>query len=131
MKKLIVGISFFFFTSAVFSQEITTPSPPLTKQDYLQKSKRQKTGGFILLGVGATMIAIAAPGTVSFDVVPVLAIGGSAAVLGSIPLFIAAGKNKRRAKAMTAYFDMQQIPTTLPATVLKHSYPAVTLRLNL
>jgi len=38
----------------------------------MTKSKNQKTGAFILLGVGITMITIAAPREVTFDVLPTL-----------------------------------------------------------
>lgn len=42
-------------SAASFSQQTTNPSPVLTKQDYLQKSKTQKTVGWILLGGGVVI----------------------------------------------------------------------------
>lgn len=128
MKNLIFAFAFFSLISAGYSQE-TTPSPTITKQDYLQKSKNQKTAAWILLGAGATMIAIAAPGNVSLDIVPVLAVGGGAAVLGSIPLFIAAGKNKRRALAMTANLSIQRTSLVLYSGP-PSSHPAISVKLT-
>jgi len=128
MRKLFILFLLFVIRPTVYSQE--APIPELTKEDYLQKSKGQKTAAWILLGAGATLIAIAAPGNVSFDILPVLAIGGSAAIIGSIPLFIAAGKNKRRAMAMTVNFNIQQTPANLYAGLLKHSLPGISVKLN-
>ena len=92
----------------------------------LQKSKKQKTAAWVLLGGGAGL-AIAGMSIISKDASndlsadlttiftlgfvapekqkhsaagPILAIAGSAAMLGSIPLFISAGKNKRKASLM-------------------------------
>ena len=118
-----------FITSAVFSQQ-TTSEKPLTKQDYLQKSKSQRTAAWILLGAGTTMIAIAAPGNVSFDILPVLAIGGGAAVLGSIPLFIAAGRNKRKAMTISSYIELQHNSAVTYRGLTAVSFPALALKLR-
>ncbi|RYZ25554.1 MAG: hypothetical protein EOO10_17975 [Chitinophagaceae bacterium] len=126
---MLVLLSFLVIASAVYGQD-TTLSRPLTKLDYLQKSKSQKTAAWVLLGAGGTLIAIAAPGNVSFDILPVLAIGGSAAIIGSIPLFIAAGKNKRRALAMTANFNIQHTPITTYPGLSKRSFPGISVKLN-
>jgi hypothetical protein len=129
MKKLVVSFSFLLVISASYSQE-NSPARTLTEQDYLQKSKSQKTAAWILLGAGATMIAIVAPGDISLDIVPVLAVGGTAAVIGSIPFFIAAGKNKRRAMTMTAELNIQQTPVILYTAVSKRSHPGISVKLN-
>lgn len=99
--------------------------------DYLQKSKNQKTAGFILLGTGVTAFAIAAPGNVSFDILPVLVIGGGMATLGSIPLFIASGKNKRKAKAATSFLKMETTPVIQHASFVSRSYPALSVKIRL
>ena len=89
----------------------------------LQKSKKQKTAAWLLLGSGAGL-AIAGMSIISHDASkdlsadlttiftlgfvapekqkhsaagPILAIAGTGAMLGSIPLFISAGKNKTKA----------------------------------
>jgi hypothetical protein len=85
---------------------------PVTKQDFLQKSKKQRTAGIILLAGGGTVtiigITIAAQHFDLFDLeerdetleTVLIAVGG-AAMLGSIPLFVSAKKNKRTAMSMS------------------------------
>ena len=74
----------------------------------LQKSKKQKTTAWILLGGGAGIVATAVIITLSdgflslFDQKKdnnrgVLLAAGGAVMLGSIPFFIASGNNKRKA----------------------------------
>lgn len=109
MRKMISLAVLLAVAVISFSQQ-TEPSSVLTKQDYLQKSKSQRTSAFILLGTGAALLAVAAPGNVSFDILPILVIGGGAAIVGSIPLFIASGKNKKRAMNMSFRFQEIQLP---------------------
>jgi len=101
----------------------------LSKEDYLKKSKSQKTAAWIMLGTGAASLAIAAPGEVSFDVLPALVIGGGGLVAGSIPLFIASGKNKR--KAMNMSFRFQQIQLPQGSGFAEKKIPSLNLKLNL
>ena len=54
------------------------------------------------------MFAIDAPGNVFFDAFGTLVVVGAAATLGSIPLFIASGKDKRR--AMNLSFTSETAP---------------------
>ena len=86
------------------------------KQYYLAKSKNQKTIAWVLLGGGVAMTSIGIilarnkiahekdPITALLDIAGVNTIGyyvlssfGVAATLGSIPLFIASARNKRKA----------------------------------
>ena len=114
-----------------FYQQTTTISP-LTKSDYLTKSKHQKTAAWIMLGAGAAMFAIAAPGDVSFDAAGVLVIGGAALVLGSIPLFIATSRNKKKALYATAFFKMEKTPPlAVQRGFAETLFPAVSLHLTL
>lgn len=77
----------------------------------LQKSQKQKTTSFILLGGGACIAALAyiiasadPIGTVTDEKkstnLGVLLASGGAVMLSSIPFFIASGKNKRKANLM-------------------------------
>lgn len=113
------------------SAQQTETKAPLTKADYLSKSKSQKIGGFVLLGIGVVCIGIAAPGNVSFDALPILVIGGAGCIVGSIPLFLAAGRNKRKANAMSAYIEMQSEPVVQQGSVHRTLYPAISVRLGL
>lgn len=128
MKKMISLAMLLAVVVTSFSQQ-TESSPVLTKQDYLQKSKSQRTSAFILLGTGAALLAVAAPGNVSFDILPILVIGGGAAIVGSIPLFIAAGKNKRR--AMSLSFKNETVPLPQPGGFANQSALSVTINIGL
>ena len=95
--------------------------------DYLQKSKKQKKTGLIFLVAGAGLIitsAIIPKGELVDDGICIGAycsdkykndgikaafgISGIASMLGSIPFFIASGKNKKRSVSMS--FKNQKIP---------------------
>lgn len=101
----------------------------LTKEDYLKKSKNQKTAAWIMLGAGAGCLAIAAPGEVSFDVLPALVIGGGGLIVGSIPLFIASRKNQK--KAMSMSFRFQQIQLPQGSGFAEKKIPSLNLKLHL
>ena len=115
------------FATVTKSQQ-STPTNERTKADYLKISKTQKTAGFVLLGIGAVCFAIAAPGNVSFDVLPALVIGGGAAALGSIPLFIASGRNKRKAASIA--LKNQFIPRMNNPGLMNRAIPSVSLKIN-
>ena len=121
---------FLAITSSSFGQD-STASKPSTREDYLQKSANQKTGAWILLGAGAAVIAISAVSNTDLDILPVLVIGGGAAVLGSIPLFIAARKNKKRGLAMTANLEIQRSPVLTYLGASKPFSPGISIRLTL
>ncbi len=122
-----------------------SPQPILTKDEYLKKSKSQKTGAIILISAGGAAaiagMAIAAddlgddlgglfdPNYQEADsddtVSGILFFGGVAAMLGSIPLFVSSRKNKKR--AMTISF--QNIPSTQiqKTMVMKKAVPSITV----
>ena len=127
MKNIVVCSLLIFYSVTLCGQETTANKSP-SKQNYLQKSKRQRTTAWILLSTGITMIAVAAPGDVSFDILPVLVIGGGASVLGSIPIFIAAGRNKRKAMNISTSLELQRYHNyTMNKAV---QFPTLTLNLN-
>lgn len=130
MKKILFCSMLLIITSASFSQQ-TNPSQPLTREEYLKKSKSQKTGAWIFLGVGAAMFAIAAPGNVSFDVLGTIVVVGTIATIVSIPLFIASARNKRKAKAAAAFLKFEKNHSIQQTGITLHSYPALSLKINL
>ena len=114
MKKLIVFFLFIVLSGRSFSQQINPP-PPLSKQDYLQKSKKQRTAGRVLLATGAALIATAfiipkgdsvnngiTVGVWSSQeyendgIKTAFLIAGAASSLGSIPFFIASSKSQKK-----------------------------------
>jgi len=130
MKQAFIFILLIIVAANSFSQD-STANVPATKTDYLKKSKGQKTAAWIMLGAGVAMFAIAAPGDVSFDAAGVLVVAGSALVLGSIPLFIAASKNKKKAKAASAFFKMETSPVIHHSSIANKTYPVVSIRISL
>ncbi len=56
MKKIIIFSLLLTVSIASFSQQTTTVTPAVTKTDFQQKSKRQKTVTRILLGAGGALI---------------------------------------------------------------------------
>jgi hypothetical protein len=130
MRKLSLCMLFLVVTLPLFSQQTTSPDS-LTKQDYLQRSKSQKTTAFIFLGLGTTLIAIAAPGTIPFDTLPVLAGGVAISIISSTTLFLAAGRNKRKARQLAALLELKQnsLKTYLGTTA--RSYPALSITVSL
>ena len=105
-----------------FNQQVEEPKMELTKQEYLKKSKSQKTAGRILLGgggilIGAGLLTNLSNGlgnlfveesqkNSSGDIFTVL---GIISIAGSIPLLISAGKNKRKALSLSVKNQPSQV----------------------
>ena len=116
-----------------------------TKDDYLTKSKHQKTAAWIMLGggwgLGIAGVVVGFNGTVDllsgqFDKAGnnigaggILIIASGAAMLGSIPLFIAAGKNKR--KGMSLSFTNQPTSALVKNITGNRYVPSVSVTFNL
>jgi len=148
MRKLMLTIAMALFFFELFSQQ-TSPAPALTRQDYLKKSKNQKKAAWILLGGGTVMMItgsviwsnavednvdpdnplspLLAPATTTKGTGLVLA--GLLVSAGSIPLFIASGKNRRKAAALS--FDFQKVHQVQNSAFVNKSLPSLTLKFNL
>jgi hypothetical protein len=133
MKKTIYIAMLMVITTSIFGQQ--TPS---VQTDYLQKSKNQKTAGFVLLGGGSALIItgflIGDSKNSSFGDAATGAVLGGVGVLsalGSIPLFIASAKNKRRANNVSTFFKMERIPVIQHTSLVSRSYPSITVKINL
>ncbi len=113
-----------------------------TKDDYLLKSKHQKTTAWVLLGAGLTLDFI---GTYELlygiseigngqhhnkigASIPLILLGGAAAII-SIPLFIASPKNKH--KAMSITLSNQLLPALVKNTTVRRSLPSIGLQFKL
>lgn len=122
-------------TTGSFCQQADL-SQPLTQKDYLQKSKKQKTAAWILLGggfavgVGSIILDVSSDWDKSEDPYLVgMAIGGTS-MLASIPLFIASGKNKRKAMNATTYFEILKNPIPTNTGLALQSTPTLSFRIN-
>lgn len=149
MKKIILFSMLLIVSASSFSQQINS-SAALTKQDYLQKSKKQKTAAWLLLGSGTVMMITgsiiwsnAVEETITNDPIGIfyapytttkgtgLTAAGLLVSAGSIPLFIASGKNKRKAMNASAFFKMETIPVIQRPAFVPNTYPAVSLKIGL
>ena len=110
MKTISIFLVILFVAMQSFGQ-----NQSLLKEDYLQKSKSQKTTGWVLLAGGTTLAVV---GAIIFsdsddwwssdlDTGGFLMLGGVAVDLASIPFFISSAKNAR--KAATISFNYQKM----------------------
>lgn len=126
MKSIFAGL-FLLCSVTVFSQQ------PSVNTDYLKKSKRQKTAAFILLGGGLLSTAIGSvqfnngDGTEGNSRNTIFTVTGIIAIGSSIPLFIAAGKNKKRAASVG--FRMEKLRSMQQQNFVYHSYPALSIKI--
>jgi hypothetical protein len=133
--KPILLTTLLFFSLQVFSQQ-TNPTQTLIKQDYLKKSKNQKTTAWVLLGGGVLAGGIGLASAVGSVCIGCpekpkdqsgWAIAGGALVVSSIPFFIASSKNKKKAAAIS--FKMEKTPALQQQGFVYHSYAALTLKI--
>lgn len=105
------------------------PSQTITREAYLKKSRSQKIAGFVFLGIGITTFALLSPGNTSFDNLATFAIAGTVSTLASVPLFIASGKNKRRARKASAYLKLERGRSFVHNGLPLRTYPAASLKI--
>jgi|SRR6187402_2996343 len=130
MKKIIAYFLMLVLPVISFCQK-KNDSVPVVKTDYLAKSKSQKTAAFILLGIGVTTLTIAAVGDLDLDALGAVVVVGGVATIASIPLFIASGKNKKRAINMTTDIKMEKATIIERQSFVQSSYPAIAFKINL
>ena len=137
MKKIVFLLLFSTVTFSSFSQTGNSPTT-LTKQDYLQKSKKQKTAAWILLGggaavgvIGLTQINVAGSdyGDPKNGAGTVLFFTGAAATLSSIHFFSVSSKNKR--KAMSVSFKNNPSQQIQRGSFVNRSLPSLTFKIHL
>jgi hypothetical protein len=138
MKKYITVFLLVLFAGKTFSQIDTATSHTSIKTDYLKKSKTQKTVAWVLVAAGTSLIVIGGIiGThggeeVNFNDAATgggLIVAGVLMDLGSIPLFIAGAKNKRRAMSVTINSDF--VPRLQQGIIARVPIPTVGLRIKL
>lgn len=147
MRKTVIFFLLLTVSAESFSQPTTTATPAV-KTDYLKKSKSQKTAAWILLGSGvvltSTAMAIglneATDNLIDLFTLEqpkssndgeILFYTGLAAMAGSIPLFIASSKNKKKANNISASFKMEFRSFVQQHAFVRIPYPALSLKLNL
>ena len=135
MKKSMIYFLLLSLPITSFCQ-MTNDTVPSIKTDYLVKSKNQKTAAWVLLGGGVALIGtgflVGDSKNSTFDDAATGAVMGGIGFLstiGSIPLFIASGKNKRRAMKATTFIKLENAPTFQKQSFKQNSYPAFSLNL--
>jgi hypothetical protein len=132
MKRILIAIVICSLAVSMSPAQVNQPpTPKMTDTElghyYLNKSKKQKTTGFILMGVGlaawfggaAMMVEDDLEGN-SIDNGAAVMYLGFGATVASVPLFISAAKNKGRAEILLRYENVPvgfvpQIPRSIPA----------------
>lgn len=118
MKKAVLFTVFLAFVINVFSQD-SMWQVYTKKEHYLKKSKNQRTTGWILLGVGTTLAVIGVStfssswdhgSNTETDILGWFIVGGVAMDLASIPFFISAGNNQRRAAEIVIINQKMYLP---------------------
>lgn len=132
MKKSITLIVLLIIIANIYGQQTIEQSQ--IKDLYIQKSKNQNTAGEVLLISGTVMIV---GGFIAFDhywdkesvyavdISGYIMLAGIPASLASIPFFISAGINKRKAASLSLNYKNYS-PTNKNA-IYSNSIPSVTL----
>ena len=147
MRQIIICTMLFLVSSSSFSQQ-TTSQPSFTQQNYLEKSKKQKKVGTVLLVVGAGLIATAIiipRGELVYNGISVgpysdnkykndgiksaFFIAGGLSALGSIPFFILSKKNRRKATIVS--FKIEPTTHLYKQNLVYTSFPALRVKVNL
>lgn len=118
----------------VFNQVTDPPVKPLTKMDYLRKSKNQRTVALVLLGSGLTLdiigiITAYADKTKALDNIATFVLPGTVSMIISIPFFVAAHRNKNR--AVNISINTEQFQLLKKNKFYSVNYPALNLKLSL
>lgn len=136
MKQFFICTILLVITAQTFCQQ-SKPAQPFTREDFLQKSKNQKSGALVLWGGGTVFILggllIGNRNASSLDDAETGALMiaiGVVSMVGSIPLLLASARNKRKAGSASAYLIFET--NSLPLLLGNHfnSYPAACIKVN-
>ncbi len=139
MKILCLLMLMIMFSNPSFSQNIDQDQR-LTQNDFLKKSKNQKTAAWIATGVGTTIFAVTVFAAASIPPYPtygedevestgtVPAVIGLACIAAGGYLFFASARNKRKARAATVFLDIENAPMLQYTSINKQSFPVLGVR---
>jgi len=130
MKKAFICTMMLVLSTISFGQQ-ANPTQTFTKQDYLEKSKRQKTTAWVLVG-GGVILEISGAIAYQHGNAGILLMGaGFLSQAISVPFFIFAGINKKKSKMASLSFKLENIPDIRPTAISFRSNPEILLKLNL
>jgi len=132
-KLIVMKAIFILLLVTITANTFCQQTSPVTKSDDLQKSRHQKTAAWIMLGGGLAL----AVGGAAVDASnwyssggDVMLIAGGASMLGSIPLFIASSKNKKRANRISAFFKVEKLRIAQQTVLSTRLYPALSIKVG-
>jgi len=142
MKKIITCTVILALSATSFCQQ-NVQRQSLAKTDYLQKSKKQKSIAWVLLGGGATLVLtgiIIPKGDLvqegwlgnSYEndgVKGTFELIGLVSMIGSIPFFTASKKNNKR--AMSFSFKNEPATQLVKSSLIYKSVPSLSLNIIL
>lgn len=135
MKKTILLCLQLFFIVSCMSQQLQNDKN-LSRQDYLSRSKENRTGGLILLGAGAALttggfISLNTSDWLNGDDTPfILFTTGIGSMLGSIPLFIISGNQAKKAANISGKIKMELFSRDTYVFQKNKTMPAVSVVLK-
>ncbi len=140
MKSIMLCSAFFILALHGYSQE-NKPDLQLTSEQYLRKSKNQKTTAWVLFGVGTTAIvggiAVSSGGqdeltttlNTAFIGAPLMLLGLTLDVI-SIPLFVSADKNKKRAMEASTSIKFEEVPSWSGGAIRQSTVPTLAIQVR-
>jgi len=147
MHRTLLTLVMSLVLSASSFAQTTNPAQPFSPEDYRKKSKSQLTAAYIFLG-GGTVLAAAGvaigfgeavntignifnPDEVSTsNTGEVLFYTGLVSMAGSVPLFIASSRNKKKAASVSAIFKMEHRSVIQQQSLARASYPALSFQFS-
>ena len=138
MKKIITCACLILMVIVNSYAQQVKSAPLLTREDYLKKSKNQKTGAVLLVVAGCTIglvggvISAASAGGNSgppFPIVPVTL--GVGCIAGGVTLSKASNRNKQKALEASSYLEFKRLPSIQQTSVSAPNYIGFTLKVAL
>jgi len=146
MPRIIITLTLLLILSAGSFCQQTNPSPLFSQEDYLTKSKHQKTTARLLAGSGAMLTAagmiigfgdalstiatlFSTEAASSSNTGEVRFYTGLVTMAGSVPLFIASSRNKKR--AMSLGFKTIPVPGLYKNNLVGISLPSLSVKMGL
>ena len=140
MRKIIICTFLLALATASFEQQ-TAPKQHWTETDYYKKSKHQKTAAWVFTGAGSAILlttlfveafstAVTLGESKATGTTLPYVIGGACVATGVV-FFFASGKNKKKAKAVSVFMNIERVPVLQAAEISNQSFPVLGLRISL
>lgn len=132
MRKAILCLLLFAITGRPFSQQ-NVPAPIFLPDRYLEKSRAQKVGAFVLLGASAGLFVKGFATEIEEGGGEGFYAASGASLVGSVVLFVASARNKHKGRAIsfTPVLKAERAFRSTPAGIKAHPCPSAGLRVQL